>query len=363
VPVLPIERVEAAAYTIPTEEGPEADGTLTWEATTLVAVHVTAGGTRALGYTYADTATAVLVRDTLAPLLHGRDALATAERYEDMSRRVRNLGRRGIAAMAVSAVDVALWDLKARHLGVALGELLGPARAAVPGYGSGGFCNQPIGRLLRDIERWQQQGFTRAKIKVGRDAAADRARVAAARHALGEAELFVDANGAWARKAALAAAQWLAAHEVRWLEEPVSSDDLDGLRLLRDRSPPGLDIAAGEYGYVAADFRALLASGAVDVLQADATRCGGVTGFLACGALCAAFEVPLSAHCAPALHAPLCCAVPDAVHLEYFHDHARIERMLFDGAGEPRSGCLAFDRSRPGLGLELKAQDAACFRA
>ena len=177
-----------------------------------------------------------------------------------------------------------------------------------------------------------------------------------------DAALFVDANGRWTPAEALAMTRVFTPYRVSWFEEPVSSDDLDGLRRVRDRAPKGMEIAAGEYGYDAMYFRRMLEAGAVDVLQADVTRCGGITGFLQTGALCEAFAVPLSAHTAPSLHAAICCALPRVRHVEYFHDHARIEPLLFDGALAPRNGCLRPDRSRPGLGLELKRADAERFR-
>lgn len=357
----PIESVEVRAYTIPTD-APESDGTLEWNATTLVVAHVAAAGRRGLGYSYADTATAALIRDKLGPMLRGRDALDISARWIDLVRAVRNLGRAGIASMAISALDVALWDLKAKHLGVALGLLLAPARRSIRAYGSGGFTSYSIERLREQLGGWADDGLTAVKMKVGRDADGDIDRVAAAREAIGdEVELFVDANGAYSQPMALRQALAFAQQDVRWFEEPVSSDDLDGLRRLRERRPASMAIAAGEYGYDSYYFRRMLAAGAVDTLQADATRCGGVTGFLDAAALADAFGVPLSSHCAPALHVPLCCAARRAVHLEYFHDHVRIERRLFDGAPEPRDGMLAFDASRPGLGLDLKEKDAQCF--
>jgi L-alanine-DL-glutamate epimerase-like enolase superfamily enzyme len=141
----------------------------------------------------------------------------------------------------------------------------------------------------------------------------------------------------------------------------VSSDDLEGLKLLRDRGPAGMNIAAGEYGYDLPYFRRMLEAGAVDVLQADASRCGGVTGFIQAAALSDAHAIPLSAHCAPSLHAHVACATPALRHIEYFHDHARIEQMLFDGALLPKRGALEPDLSRPGMGLSLKKKDAARF--
>jgi L-alanine-DL-glutamate epimerase-like enolase superfamily enzyme len=276
-----------------------------------------------------------------------------------MAAAVRNIGRPGIAACAISAVDVALWDLKARLLERPLATLLGQARDAVPIYGSGGFTSYSNRRLQEQLRGWvEQDGCAFVKMKIGSDPAADPGRMRAARDAIGEAELFIDANGACSRKQALRIAERCADLDVTWFEEPVSSDDLDGLRLLRDRAPAQMEIAAGEYGYTPHYFRRMLEAGAVDVLQADATRCGGYTGFLRAAALADAFGIPLSAHTAPALHLPVCCAAPRLRHLEWFHDHVRIERMVFDGAPIPKAGTIAPDLGRPGHGLVFKRRDA-----
>ncbi|HEX8907942.1 MAG TPA: enolase C-terminal domain-like protein [Anaeromyxobacteraceae bacterium] len=353
----PIEAIEVRAATLPTD-APESDGTFAWDRTTIVLAEARGGGATGLGWTYADAATARLARELLAPRLAGLPALDVEGAWLELSRAVRNLGRPGVAAMAVSALDAALWDLKARLLGVPLFRLLGAARTAIPAYGSGGFTSYTIARLQAQLGGWAEQGFRRVKMKIGREPPADVPRARAAREAVGPAvELFVDANGAYGRKQALAQAEALAPLGVTWLEEPVSSDDLEGLRLVRDRAPAGMDVAAGEYGYTPWYFRRMLAAGAVDVLQADATRCGGPTGFLRAAALCDAFELPLSAHCAPQLHAHLCCAAARAVHVEYFHDHARIERLLFDGALTPERGELRPDPGRPGVGVELKRSE------
>ena len=131
---------------------------------------------------------------------------------------------------------------------------------------------------------------------------------------------------------------------------------------MRDDGPPGMDIAAGEYGYDVTYFERMLEADAVDVLQADATRCGGYTGFLQAATLCEAHHLPLSAHCAPALHLPIGCAAGPFRHAEYFHDHVRIEEMFFDGVSQPNEGALKPDLSRAGNGLELKRQDAEKFK-
>jgi L-alanine-DL-glutamate epimerase-like enolase superfamily enzyme len=233
----------------------------------------------------------------------------------------------------------------------------------MPLYGSGGFTSYSNERLQKQLGNWVDAGIPRVKMKIGRDAAADPGRVAAAREAIGEeAELFVDANGGYSRKQALELGYAFSELDVTWFEEPVSSDDLEGLRLMRDDGPPGMDIAAGEYGYGVTCFERMLKAGAVDVLQADVTRCGGYTGFLQAAALCEAYHLPLSAHCAPALHLPVGCAAGPLRHAEYFHDHVRIEQMLFDGLAQPEHGALRPALSRLGNGLELKRSDLEKYR-
>jgi L-alanine-DL-glutamate epimerase-like enolase superfamily enzyme len=356
-----IGAVDVSTFVIPTD-ALESDGTLVWDRTTLVVVEISAGGVRGLGYTYAAAATAAIVHDTLAKLVLGADVFAIPAANARMLEAIRNLGRSGIVATAISAVDTALWDAKARLLQLPLAALLGLARSRVPVYGSGGFTSYTVGRLQEQLGAWVGEGIRLVKMKVGRDAGADPVRVHAARAAIGDrAQLFVDANGAYTRKQALVLGQRFADDDVRWFEEPVSSDDLEGLRLLRDRAPAGMDVAAGEYAFDPFYFRRMLDAGAVDVLQADATRCGGISGFLAAHALCDARGLPLSAHCAPALHVHLGCALPRMCHVEYFHDHQRIERMLFDGATVPSDGLLGPDLGRPGLGLDLKRADAQRF--
>jgi L-alanine-DL-glutamate epimerase-like enolase superfamily enzyme len=353
-----VDRLDVSVYTVPTEM-PESDGTLEWESTTMVLVEAGGGGERGLGYSYTHGSAALLVRDLLAPHVVGAPVMDVPRAREAMLRAVRNVGSPGLASTAIAAVDAALWDLKAKHLRVPLAALLGAVRDAVPVYGSGGFTSYDEHTLRDRLAGWAEQGIRWVKMKVGRDAGHDVRRVRAARDAIGPGTgLFVDANGAYTRKVALRLALAFADHDVTWFEEPVSSDDLAGLRLLRDRAPAGMEIAAGEYGYDADYFRRMLEAGAVDVLMPDATRCAGISGFLEAGALCRAFAVPLSAHTAPALHLAPCCALPEARHLEYFHDHVRIEAMLFDGVPRPVDGSLRPDPSRPGLGLELKRADA-----
>jgi L-alanine-DL-glutamate epimerase-like enolase superfamily enzyme len=356
----PVESLVVSAFTVPTDAA-ESDGTAEWDSTTIVVVEARAGDETGLGYTYAPAAAGKLVEEKLVELVRGRDALAVAEAWEAMAVALRNAGRPGIGFCALSAVDLALWDVKARLLGVPLVDLLGRARDEAAVYGSGGFTSYSLERIREQLSGWVEQGIPRVKMKVSREPERDAERLDAARAAIGDdVELYVDSNGALTRKEAVRWAERFARDwGVTWHEEPVSSADFEGLRLVRDAAP--LDVAAGEYAYVPADFRDLL--DCVDCLQADVTRCGGITGFLRAGALADAFGLELSAHCAPSASVPACCAVPAFRHLEWFHDHVRLEPLLFDGVLEPVDGALRPDRSRPGNGLELKRADAERYAA
>jgi L-alanine-DL-glutamate epimerase-like enolase superfamily enzyme len=358
----PISGLKAAAYRIPTD-APEADGTFAWDSTTLVIVSVEAGGQSGMGYTYADASIVSLVHGALAKAIEEIDSFDIPAAWAAMQRRVRNLGRSGLAACAISAVDVALWDAKARALNLPLATVLGRCRDATPIYGSGGFTTYSREQMRSQLSGWvERDGCRCVKIKIGSEPERDPERVMEAKSAIGNRELFVDANGAFSVKQALTFLEQCVDADIRWFEEPVTSDDLPGLRLMRERTPSGLDVAAGEYIYTSDDARRMLEAGAVDVLQADATRCGGITGFLQIGALCEAHHIDLSAHCAPALHRHVGCAMPRLRHIEWFHDHVRIEHMLFDGAPVPRNGAIEADLGRAGLGITLKRQDAERFR-
>lgn len=357
----PIERVVARAFRVPTDS-PEEDGTFAWDATTLVIVEVSGGGRVGFGYTYACSAACGVVKEVLAGKIIGQDAFDLPRLWVVMVGAVRNLGRQGICACAISAADCALWDLKAKVTGLPAVQLMGAARSEIPIYGSGGFTNYSDKQLTEQLSGFIEHSGCRAvKMKVGREPERDAGRVKAARAAIDQAELYVDANGALDRKQALAFAYCCADLGVTWFEEPVSSDDLEGLRLMRDRAPPGMAIAAGEYGYGPFYFQRMLEAGAVDVLQADATRCGGFTGFLKAAALAEGYGLPLSAHTAPALHLHAAASVPRLENIEWFHDHVRIERLLFDGAPVPANGFIRPDLSRPGLGLNFKEKDAEKF--
>jgi L-alanine-DL-glutamate epimerase-like enolase superfamily enzyme len=356
---VPVERLTARAYRVPTDR-PESDGTFRWESTTLVLVEIEAGGVTGTGWTYASDAAVPLIEETLGKVVRAANALDTRALWTRMTAVVRNIGRPGLASCAISAVDVALWDLRARLHDVALCDLIGLVRTRVPAYGSGGFTSYDEKTLREQLGGWARDGFAAVKMKVGRDHARDVARVAAAREATGEScALFVDGNGGYDVAAAIAIAPRFAEYGVTWFEQPVDHRDLAGTRRVREHAPPGMAISSGEYIFDTADAAAV--ADAVDVVQADATRCGGYTGLLAIDGFCEVRRLALSTHCAPALHLHAAAGCLRLRHMEWFYDHARIERMLFDGVVEPEDGVVRPDRARPGHGLTFKHADAERF--
>lgn len=356
-----IRRSSVGCFVIPTE-APEADGTYSWDKTVLVTVEIEAGDQVGFGYTYANAPTARMAEHLLHEIVEGKQVLRHQQLHLQMQRASRQAGLEGIAAMAISAIDMALWDLRAKLIGVPVAYLLGLARSGVPVYGSGGFISYSDEQLQEQLAGWRDQGIRMVKIKIGNDLSTEHHRVALARETIGpDVQLFVDANGACTPKQALALTEIFRDFNVNWFEEPVSSDDLSGMHFVRQQAPPGMEIAAGEYGYTPWYFQRMLQSQSVDVLQADATRCLGITGFLEIGALCNSWQVPYSSHCGPSAHLhPMMC-LPAARHMEFFHTHVRIERMLFDGFCEPQNGELRPDLNRPGLGIQFKHKDADRF--
>jgi len=360
-----VDAVEASAYVVPTDQ-PEADGTFAWTSTTLVLVQVRSGEVTGTGWTYGSPACTTVVEHDLAPVVVGHDALAVPAAWERMRHALRNIGRPGVAGMALSAVDIALWDLAGRLLGMPLHRLLGPAQVEVPVYGSGGFTTYDADRLAAQLGGWvHEQGIPRVKIKIGEAGGSrterDLDRVAQARAVIGpEAELYVDANGAYTVGQAVRVAERFAPYDVRWFEEPVSSDDPEGLAHVRSHCRA--DVAAGEYGFDLASFERLCDAGAVDCLQVDVTRCGGITELRRVAAVAAAHGLQVSGHCAPYAHLAVLTTVPNLRHLEWFHDHVRIETMLFEGCPEPLGGALRPPAEPAGHGLTWLPRAAAPYR-
>jgi L-alanine-DL-glutamate epimerase-like enolase superfamily enzyme len=360
-----VSSVRCQVFVVPTDQ-PEADGTLAWSSTTVVVVEVIADDVVGLGWTYASSACRSVVDEQLSAAVIGTSAFDIPGAHEAMLRACRNLGRPGVVASAISAVDIALWDLKARLLGVALSDLFGRCRSDVPVYGSGGFTTYDDETLAAQLRHWVEDlDIGRVKIKIGEswgsDEARDRARTSETRRVVGgDVEIYVDANGAYNAKQAVRMGHFLEDEGVVWFEEPVSSDDLAGLRHVRQHL--GLDVAAGEYGYDETYFDHMVRAEAVDCVQADVTRCGGYTSWLRIAALAGAHGLEISGHCAPNLHAPVAVSVPNLRHVEYFHDHSRLDSLLFAGTVMPTGGALQPDANAVGHGMALRTADAAGFR-
>jgi L-alanine-DL-glutamate epimerase-like enolase superfamily enzyme len=362
--------LDTSAYTLPTDV-PEADGTLTWDSTTLILVEARAADATGIGWTYAPRAAAAVVDELLRPVVTGRDALDVEGSWEAMVRAIRNAGRPGLVGMAISAVDIALWDLAGRLRDQSLIDLWSstahePVDAAhsgpVPVYGSGGFTTYDDHRMRDQLQHWVDLGCRAVKIKIGESwgthTERDLDRVATAQHAIGEAvDLFVDANGAYAPKQACVIGSFLDTLGVTWFEEPVTSDDHDGLARVRDHVQA--DITAGEYGYDRAYFTHLAPH--VDCLQLDVTRCGGYTEWRRIAADPALTGIDLSGHCAPYLSLPVAAMTRRLRHLEYFYDHVRIEQRLFEPCPRPENGELT-PPVGPGHGMSFRTTDAEEYR-
>lgn len=357
-----ITGVDVDVYTVDTP-GPEADGTLSWSSTTAVVAHIRADEQVGLGWTYSSPAAAAVIREHLASVLTGRHPGDIAGAWDAMHRACRNFGTRGMVMQALSALDIALWDLKARLVDQPLVALFGQCRDTVPIYGSGGFTTLDENQLADQVATWTSSGCRAMKIKIGQDWGArvdrDLDRVNQLRELAGDqVELMVDANGGYTVGQAVRVGTALDELGVIWFEEPVSSDDIDGLARLRGMLR--CDVAAGEYVSDLYDTRRL--APAVDCLQLDATRCGGYTGWRAAAAFAAAHNLQVSAHCAPALHAPVAASIPNLRHIEYFIDHTRLEPILFDGIAEPVAGRLTPNCTVPGHGYRLAPSAAEHHR-
>lgn len=357
-----ITGLNVSAYTVPTDS-PESDGTFEWNSTTLVLVEIKSGDQIGIGYTYGDTSIAAFIDKNLKPLLVGQSPYNINKLFDSMSVAIRNEGHCGLAYMAISAVDASLWDLKAKLMNLPVCGLIGQVHDEALIYGSGGFTSYSDDQLEKQFANWVNQGFSAVKMKIGRHPDQDLERIKAARNVISkDTQLFIDANGAFTAKQALTLTERVETYGIYWFEEPVLSDDLEGLAFIRQHVSSQIQIAAGEYGYNLNYFKQMLQHNAVDVLQADATRCGGITGFLRAGYLSEAFHIPFSFHCAPALHLHPAVCLSEFYIGEYFHDHARIEQLFFDGVQQPINGHLKPDLSQPGFGLTFKYQDAEPFR-
>ena len=249
-----------------------------------------------------------LIGTSLIPRLHGKE-IQPRPRWHELWRAVHDLGSRGMTAIALGAVDIALWDLLGKRYDRSLTDLLGPCRDAIPAYGSGVNLNLPVGDLEQQVRRWVELGYKGVKVKVGVGGLReDRRRLEAVRNAIGDVPLMVDANQGWQVPQAIEACSLFADLELTWLEEPLLAEDLLGYARLRERVPT--PIAAGENLFSVHEVNQYLAMSACDYLQVDVVKVGGITPFLDIAALAHAWNVPLAPHHKMELSGQLLCCLP-----------------------------------------------------
>ncbi len=327
----------------------------------LVARIATDDGLEGIGFSYSKRAGGPALfahAQQLAPLLIGEDALAIGRIWERLVWAGASIGREGLAVQTVAAFDIALHDRKAKHAGLSLAALLGPHRHSVRCYDTGGgFLSATVPELVANAERSLARGVGGIKIKVGGDPREDLTRVAAVREAIGESvPLMVDANQQWDRAVARRLGRRLERFDLTWIEEPLDAYDVAGHAALRQALDTS--IAGGEMLSATRDLRRLLEADAVDVLQPDAVRIGGITPYLRIAALAAERGVMVAPHFATELHIHLAAAQPVEGWVEYFD----WLQPLFDERLEPDAGRLRVP-DRPGLGLTLSGHAGTLLQA
>ena len=318
-------------------------------------------GTEGIGYTYAGTVGGTMVRaaveDVLKPRLLGGDVELIERHWATMFQEGLLVGRRGALLRAISALDIALWDLAAKRAGLPLYRLLGGFQADVPAYASGGYYREGKGLpgLAKEMERYVKAGFDSVKIKVGGvPLAEDVARVRAAREAVGPGvQLALDANNAYRSVAeAIRAAQAFEPYDIWWLEEPLAPDDIPGHAELA--AAAAMPIATGEIHATRWDFRDLIAEGGARILQPDAGVLGGVSEWMKVAHTAASFNLPVAPHWHADLHIHLVGAASNGLTVEYFflsEDIYNFERVLSECISA--AGSRIHIPDRPGLGLVL----------
>jgi len=365
-----IETIEATALRIPLRETTSFSTRRVEHRDYVLARLRTDDGREGVGYTYAGNDGGPWVADAIeqliAPALIGRDALAVEENWEVVHRELLLAGRRGAVVRALSAVDIAAWDLLGRCAGLPLRTLLGGGASAgdrVDAYASGGYyrAGDAVENVVAEVRRYQALGFTRYKMKVGGLALADDvARVAAARATLGpDGWLALDANNAWrTSEEALRAARAFAPHDIWWLEEPLLPDDVAGHARLSRRSP--IAIATGEIEATRWGFAELLRAEACEILQPDVCVAGGVTEWSKIVHAAQAVDRPVAPHWHANLHAQLAGASANCVVVEYFaleEDVYNFERVVANPL-RVEDGQIVLDQT-PGTGVVLDEEAVA----
>jgi L-alanine-DL-glutamate epimerase-like enolase superfamily enzyme len=336
-----------------------ADATRKVETIGFVIVRVTTDqGLEGIGVTYHEVggeATCELINRNMAPKLIGRDPLETEAIWQELFHYLRGIGRKGLMFCALSAIDIALWDLKGKIVDLPLCKLLGGARTKVPVYASGGWTSYSDEELVDEIEGMIARGFTAVKFKVGFDGGQnlrrDAERVRKVREAVGpDIKLLVDANNSFDAATAVQLANRIREYDITLFEEPVFADDIPGLA--RFKRGTDIPLATGEHEYTKFGVRDLLIHEAADIVQVDGARAGGYTEMLKCAALTQAWNVKFAPHAMENVHLQLAAAVPNALFLERLLMFEDLTALVFRDAPLPIGGFMHVP-NLPGLGLEL----------
>lgn len=326
-------------------------------------VHVkTDEGLEGLGISAGHSAVQAVVEHTLKDVLIGQDPFDVEKLWNLMFWHVRGFGRKGVAFCAISALDIALWDLKAKALGLPLYKLLGPYTDSVPVYGSGGWTNFDESQLVEEQLGYVERGFRRIKMKVGKDFGTredeDVKRLATVRKAVGDdVEIYVDANNGYYAKQAIRMSKVFEEFDVKWLEEPVLADDVEGLAAVARATT--IPVATGEHEYTKFGFKDLIARGGADIVQPDVGRVGGVTEWLKVAHLAHAFNLPVAPHSYQLIHLHVACATPNLKVVEYLGAVEQSDRVWYAEFAEPVNGMWSPDPTKLGLGLELNPDTVA----
>jgi L-alanine-DL-glutamate epimerase-like enolase superfamily enzyme len=336
-----------------------ADSTRKVETLGFAIVRVTTDqGLEGIGVTYHEVggeATRELIRRNMAPRLIGRDPLETEVLWQEFFHYLRGVGRKGLSFCALSAIDIALWDLKGKIAGLPVYRLLGGTRSRMPVYASGGWTSYDDDQLVAEMKSMVARGYAIIKMKVGFDGGRkinrDVVRVRKVRDAVGpDIRILVDANNCFDAATAVQLANRIRECDITLFEEPVFADDIPGLA--RFRRGTDIPLATGEHEYTKFGVRDLLLAEAADIVQVDGARVGGYTEMLKCAALTQAWNVGFAPHAMEHIHMSLVAAIPNALFLERLLMFEGVTERVFKNAPAPVDGHMTVP-DVPGIGLEL----------
>lgn len=296
-----------------------------------------------------------LIEELLKPYVVGEDPLNSERIWEKMYWASLQYGRRGAAISAISTIDIAIWDLKGKILNQPVHKLLGGHRDTVPSYGSGINLNYTREELVEEMTAYVESGFKMVKMKIGRrDPDDDLERVKLVREAIGpDVDLALDVNNGWSVKTAIRMAGKLEKYDIYWLEEPILADEIDNLSRLADET--SIPIAVGENHYTKWEFKELMERGAMEIVQADIGKCGGVTEFIKIAAMADAYGLPVCPHHTEYVDAPLVAAIPNGLFHEYIREWFGPMGQLFVDPIKPENGEIS-PSNKPGFGIELNEE-------